>query len=564
MNSKLLITFSFLLFFQMIATAQQNEGQLSGDLELQGNFYQRDSAIGASGRPQYDHQFYGANAWLNLNYSNWGFNVGVRFDLYQNSDLPNPSSSYTNQGIGRWYIKKKINKLGISAGYLYDQIGSGIIFRAYELRPLAIDQSLFGIRLTYDIAPDWQIKVFTGRQRALGAEDRPLADPYKSTIRGLSLDGFVVGDSSKVTLAPGFGIVSRTLDDRSMNSLAANLNTYLKEDVFIPKYSTYAFSLYNTLTVGPISWYVEGAYKTDDSFFDPFEERMTVSGDTITGRFVNGEGTVFATSLSFAKKGWGITLEGRRTENFTFRTRPQEEGTRGLLNFLPPMVRLNTYRLTARYAPNVQDIGEQAYQIDVRYAPSRKLSFNANFSNTTDLDNELLYRELYTEIYYKYKRKYAITGGVQVQQYNQEIYQVKPNVPLVESVTPYIDFLYRFSRKKSFRVEAQYMTVGKEKGVRHDYGNWLFGLLEYSIAPNWTFAVSDMYNISPGKLSPDEDGDGVKEKIHFPRIDIFYAYKANRFSISYVKQVEGVVCAGGICRVEPAFSGVRLAVNSTF
>ena len=67
------------------------------------------------------------------------------------------------------------------------------------------------------------------------------------------------------------------------------------------------------------------------------------------------------------------------------------------------------------------------------------------------------------------------------------------------------------------------------------------------------------------KASKQRSATIEKEKaIHFPRFDIFYTYKTNRFSLSYVKQVEGVVCTGGICRLEPDFSGVKVTVNSTF
>ncbi|HEY1045054.1 MAG TPA: DUF6029 family protein [Bacteroidia bacterium] len=34
--------------------------------------------------------------------------------------------------------------------------------------------------------------------------------------------------------------------------------------------------------------------------------------------------------------------------------------------------------------------------------------------------------------------------------------------------------------------------------------------------------------------------------------------------MSYIKQVQGVNCTGGICRVEPAFSGVRLSLSTSF
>lgn len=540
------------------AQNEESQGHLSGNYESTGNFYIRDSLIGAANTPQYDRQKYGADAWLNLNYNYMGFDMGLRFDMFQNSNLLNPSGSYTDQGIGRWYISKKIQNLGITGGYIYDQIGSGIIFRAYEERALAIDQALYGLRLTYDLTPEWRVKVFTGRQKQQ-------FDSYKSAIRGISIDGFVSMDSSSVTFAPGFAVVGRTLDDGSMNNLVANLNSYRKEDVqdIKPKYNTYAFTAYNTLNVGPVSWYLEGAYKTKDIFLDPFEERITVSDDTVTGRYVQRTGSVIYSSLSYAKNGLGITLEGKRTEDFDFRTRPQEEGNRGLMHYIPPMTRINTYRLPARYAAATQFVGELAFQADVSYRVNKALQLNANFSNITDLNDQQLYRELFTEIHYKQDRKWILLGGVQFQNYNQEVYQNKPGVSPVKAVTPYADFLYKFDRKKAIRFEAQYMNVSKDHGERSDYGNWAFGLVELTLAPHWTFTAADMFNISPGKLSPVKD-DGAKAKVHYTRFDVYYAYRANRISLSYIKQPEGVVCSGGICRVEPAFNGVRLWVSASF
>lgn len=570
MNTRFWVTSLFLMLAMPWAISQESEepegasqgGRLTGNLELNANFFMRDTLIGAANTPQYDRQLFGADSWLNLNYRNWGFDIGVRFDMFNNSNLLNPTGSYTDLGIGRWYVSKKIHSLGITGGYIYDIIGSGIIFRAYEERPLAIDQALYGVRLTYDLLPDWKIKAFTGRQKQQ-------FDTYRSVLRGAAIDGFINIDSSSVTFAPGFGVVSRTLDDGSMNNLVATLNTYRKEDIFTPKYNSYAFSFYNTLTAGPFSWYFEAAYKTKDAQLDPFKERATVTGDTVLGRYIQGDGTVFYTSLSYSGKGLGVTVEGKRTENFDFRTRPQEEGVRGLLHYIPPMARVNTYRLPARYAAATQFIGEQAVQADIRYAVNRKLSFNVNVSLINNLEDEPLYRELYTEIYYKYKRKWTLTTGVQLQDYNQEVYFGKPDAHPIRSMTPYFDFLYKFNAKTSIRFEGQYMNVEKtevapSKEVREDYGSWVFGLVEFSVAPHWTLTVSDMYNISPGKISPLDASSGKPKKIHYPRFDVFYTYKANRLSLSYVKQVEGIVCSGGICRLEPAFSGVKMTVNSTF
>lgn len=538
--------FLLFLFTHCYFSGQAQEktgGTLSGSLQAQGNFFQEDSIIGAFGTPQYDHQLYGADAWLNLNYSNWSFDVGVRFDLFNNSNLLNPQDSYTDEGLGRWYVHKNIDKLDISVGYLYDQIGSGVIFRAFEERPLLIDNALLGARLQYELTPDLNIKVFTGRQKRQ-------FEVYDPIVKGLNLEGYWAGkEGSNVSLAQGIGIVSRTFDDATMNQIVNTIATYTPTDSIAPKYNSYAFTIYNTLTAGNFVLYLETAYKTHDVFFDPFAEKLNWNGSTSLGKLVNRSGNLVYATLSYADKGLGITLEGKRTENFSFRTTPFVTLNQGLLNFLPPMSRINTYRLTARYNAATQELGEQAAQLDIRYSPNRTWNFGINGSYIDDLDGNLLYREIFTEISYRYERTWSLLGGVQLQRYNQDVYEGKPDVPLVKTFVPYTEFLYKFNRSKALRLEAQYMNT------EQDFGSWLFGLAEFSIAPHWTFTVSDMYNVKPKK---------TKDDIHYPRFDVFYTLGANRFSLSYIKQVEGVVCTGGICRLEPAFSGVRLTVNSLF
>jgi hypothetical protein len=36
------------------------------------------------------------------------------------------------------------------------------------------------------------------------------------------------------------------------------------------------------------------------------------------------------------------------------------------------------------------------------------------------------------------------------------------------------------------------------------------------------------------------------------------------YTFGYLKQQQGVNCSGGICRLEPAFSGVRFTVSTNF
>lgn len=536
-----------------------SQGNFSGGFQSNANIFLRDSLIGADNIPQYDYQLFGADAWLDLNYAQDGYSAGVRFDLFNNSNLLDPNNSYSDQGIGRWFISKEMEKLGITVGHIYDQVGSGVIFRSFEERPQLIDNALIGARVRYQFNDNLNIKAFTGRQRSLFSS-------HKSIVKGAAIEGFLsLGEESPVNIAPGVGFVNRTLDDETMNKVIGIVKSYIGDERIVPQYNVNLASIFNTLSYKGFTWYLEAAYKSPDVFFDPNAVQTEITGAQSQGKYVKEEGTLVYTSVSFAKNKLGLTVEAKRTENFNLRVDPTLQRIFGLLNFLPPMNRQNTYRLTSRYSPATQDLSELAFQGDIKYRFSKSFNVLLNISNITDLESDLLYRELYLETQIKHKRVWQLTTGVQLQEYNQEIYEVKPEVPNIESVVPFADFLYKFNRKKSIRTELQYMLVGDDEKAssKQDYGDWVFALVELNMAPHWSFVLSDMYNLGPGKNSPTES-DGSKISLHYPRADIFYTHGSNRFGLSYVKQVEGIVCTGGICRLEPAFSGFKFSINSTF
>lgn len=548
-----LITTTIVTVLSLPLIFAQGLGNITGSLQSNANFFLRDSTINADQNPQYSHQLFGTESWLSLNYSNqdWGLEAGIRYDVYNNSDLINRNASFTDNGIGRWFIKKNVGNLDIEGGYIYDQIGSGIIFRSYEERALAIDNALVGIKMDYRLNDNWKVKAFAGRQKQL-------FDIYESVMKGGAIDGYIsIGEEKPLTLVPGMGVVGKTLSDATMIQIVDGVKTYLLDDRIKPQYNTYAMSIYNTLSYGDISWYAEAAIKTKDVVFDANATKLNWTGPPSLGKLINEPGYIAYSSVSYAKNKLGVTLEGKRTEYFNFRTNPFVTLNNGAYNFLPPMTRVNTYRMTNRYNAATQEFGEQGLQVDIRYRIKRGMSLNFNAAHITDLDNNVLYQEGFVEGTFKIKRKWYIIGGLQVQKYNQRVYEFKTDIDytFVEAITPFVDVLYKFDRKKSLRFESQYLHT------EQDFGSWLFGLVEFNIAPHWSFVISDMYNAVPKKKG--DDGE-ILDPQHFPRFDIFYTQNANRFALSYVKQVEGVVCSGGICRLEPAFSGVRFSVNSTF
>lgn len=541
-----------LCFFLPFLLSAQEQLSLSGSLETNTYFYLYDDKIVPPGIPQYERQQIGFETWLSLRAQISGFDIGVRYDIFENSALLNPTDSYTAQGIGRWYAGKKLGKLSLLGGYIYDQIGSGIIFRAYEERPLLIDNALVGLKVTYEISPDWSIKGLGGRQKELFGL-------YESVLTGGSIDGFMsLGKEGKVTVAPGLGVMHKTLSDAQMEALAGTLSQYTPEDFIdsVP-YNTVAMSVYNTLSAGRFSWYIEGAYKSEEVIYDNFATSTLWTGVESVGKFALTDGFVFYTTLSYAGGGLGISGQYKRTSNFSFRADPFVTGNRGFVNFLPPMSRVNTYRLTSRYAPATQELDEEAYQLDVRYSVNKNLSLLVNYARITRPEAEEhnnIYDEIYTQFTLKKPKKWTMIGGFQILRYDQELYQGKAGAPIVNAITPYIDYLYKFDQKKSLRTEVQYMAT------EQDYGSWLYALAEFSISPHWLFELSDMYNIDP---TVKEDGK-VGEKLHYPTAGIVYSEGSTRYALRYVKQVEGVVCSGGICRLEPAFSGVKLNISANF
>lgn len=204
--------------------------------------------------------------------------------------------------------------------------------------------------------------------------------------------------------------------------------------------------------------------------------------------------------------------------------------------------------LPARYSISAQELGEIASQAEITYSPNKKNTFSANVSYVTDDHNKEIYHEYYLDYYHKFGKKLKATFGVQTVYYDKEVYE-NENEPAVTTFTPFSEFVYKFDRKKSVRWEIQYLFT------EQDHGDFFFGLVEFNIAPHYSFSIADMINTKPLKV------DDVK---HYYNFFVAYTLNQTRFSLGYMKQVEGVVCTGGVCRVEPAFSGLKFNLTTSF
>jgi hypothetical protein len=536
-----------LFFLASILTASSfGQGTLSGDLMMNLNFFHKDTNIQASGNPLYDNALSGSDGWLTLRYAtNNGFTFFVRADAFNNSNLKNPVTANTDFGIGAWNVTKELDDLTISVGTIYDQIGCGILFRAYEDRGLLIDNALVGISLKYKFADNFMVKGFTGQQKNNNSDNNLVNNVrYAPVIKGINAEGDFSASNLHVT--PGIGVLNRTLDAASMNAVAATINGQDTQARFNPKYNMYAFSAYNSLTYKNLSWYVEANYKTTEAILK----------DNI---LQDKPGNVLYTSVSYGMKGIALSLFGKRTEDFMMRTSPNETLLKGMLNWQPIIAVLRPLRLMSRYTPASQDISEMAGTANLTVTPNDVTNFTFTYTHINTLEGSKLYREAFAEAIYQGWDKWVIEGGVQYMEYNILAYQSRSSsitVPVQYAITPFAEITYKINDQKSLRFEAQYMDA------KRDYGSWAFALLEFNIAPKWSFSVSDMFNSAPNK-----GVDNVNYKDpgnHYYSVFSAYTKGPHRFTLAYVKQVDGINCTGGVCRYEPAFSGVKAMINTSF
>ncbi len=548
------LSFCLLAFFTFNLNAQ---GRFSGDVQLNVKVFDRDEDI-TPDTEFYRWAFSGMEMWFNLNYVHESdLEIGLRLDAFNNSDLFSGGQTINNGvGIGRFYVKKRIDKLSVEVGHIYDQIGNGFIYRTYENRGLGLDSPLLGIQAKYDLGENVQFKAFGGKLKSIsqfvGPGDKDLFEVFEPFVKGVNLEGnFQIGESG-VRFSPGYGFVNRTTDLASINQIANSINSQPLETRFVPRHNAFVHSFYTSVYLKNWTILAEYAWKSEDTLRD---SRLN-SGNFL----INEEGQVFYSSIGYSVKGFGISASFRDTKFFDFRTSANQGLFNGIINFIPPLARQNSLRLPARYQSNAQFLDETGYQLDAIYSPKKGLVFTANYSYIED-DNGKLFQEVYVDAEIKKKGSdWKFLTGFNLVDYNLLVYQGPGKSDWVNTISPFFETTYKITRKKSIRAEAQYLltkrqfVLGGEKDPNpdqlQDLGDWVYGLVEFNIAPKYSVSASDMYSI-------DTD-------IHYYDFSVFYTEKASRFALSFVRQVEGIVCTGGVCRFEPAFNGLKIGMTTSF
>ena len=500
---------------------EKQKVKLTGSIQSDMLVPMRDDAIGAEKTEDFQTNTYG-----DIMFQSKYVDAALRFE-YLDHPLPGFEKDFKGWGVPNFWVKGRYKWAELTLGTFYEQFGMGLILRTYEERSLGIDNSLLGGRLVLRPAKGVTIKALSGRQRR-----------YWSWNKGL-----VSGVDGELNINEWIP----SMRERGTELMIGGswVNKYEKtEDIFVdpthklnlPEYVN-AWDVRASLNTGPWSVHAEYAQKTQDPSFD--------------NNYSYRKGSAAVLSGSYANNGLSVLLQAKRSENMAFRSRRSMIGTSSFINHLPAFTQEQTYTLAALYPYATQLAGgEWAYQAEVGYNFKRKtklggkygMNVKFNFSHVR-WEGETFYQDIDVTLTRKLSKNVKLALMYMNQRYNMTV--VEGHGGMVRSNIFIADAKFQLSKKSALRTELQYLST------RDDKGDWLYGLLEFSLAPHWMFSVSDLYNVG-------------ETNIHYYHGDVTFSAAGHRVQLGFGRTRAGYNCSGGVCRYVPASKGFTLSYNYNF
>lgn len=547
----LLIQLCFLAFLPSLNSQNVDEvlskGEVHGNFQVDMQYYQEDSLIGAVEVPE-DVLM---NGFANFIYTNGKFTAGFRYESYLNTMLGFPPG-YKGSGVSYRFASFTNDEMTVTVGSFYEQFGNGLIYRTYEERGLGYDNAMDGFRINYKLADGLNVKGIIGKQRLY-------FDYGEGILRGidgeLSLNEFLDGwedYKTKITLGGSF-ISKYQPDQNSQFNLPENVGAYAGRA---------------NIRRGKVSLDGEYAYKINDPSAD--------------NGFIYKEGTAAFAQAGYSTRGFGLTLSSKRIDNMSFRSDRSASLTDLQINYLPSLTRQHTYNLLATLYPYAtQPNGEFAFQGEMIYKFKKKSFFGGkygtglliNYSSVYNIDtvgigggdslrqgytseffaigDEKYYEEINVEVTKKFNKRLKGIFTYSNMVFNQAVIQGKVPAlyPTVYANIGVIDLTYKLAKKHAIRTELQGLFT------KQDQQDWVTMLVEWTYSPHWFVAVMDQYNYGNKKS---------KQQIHYYFASVGYVKNANRVQLGYGRQRAGIFCVGGVCRNVPAANGLTLSITSSF
>lgn len=543
----------------LTASAQIQFGEKGGymtiGLESNNILYVNDAKLGTT----YPSKF-GSNDYLKLDYVNGRFSVGVQGEAYLPAlqgydDLRNNGFDKPKVMLASKYIQWQDANYSVMVGDVYDQFGNGLIFRSFEDRQLGINNSIEGGRVTATFGNIVSVKALFGRPRlyssANGYSRGWIGSQYaRSTVGGADLSvslSDIIGSEELMMSIEGSYVNRRERLDRELNGMNYGTDYFPYFELTSPDLNMYSARL--NLDYKGFTLRGEYAGKGKD-----------ISSGAVLGKAAKGSAVL--AELGYNVGGLSVSAQVRRLEMMG--TPLSLYGNLGVmgntLNYLPALTRQHTYMLAALNPCQMNAEGELAVQADLYYTLRSKQSrqrywnFHANYSTAYTLKSyqtasgkrELLWSDVNVDVERQWNKQWKTTLMFSRQEWNTSHGQ-GPALPSTTFASNIFvgDVMYKINKKFSLRMEAQYL-------LSNDYeGDWVAGLVEFNVAPHWSVFFSDMYNLGTTKTNYYNGG-------------LSFTHNRTRVQVSYGRNRAGYVCSGGVCRYQPAYTGVNLMLTTSF
>ena len=495
------------------------------------------------------------NTYFDLTFNAPYLSVGARLQVTE-WPLPGFENDFKGWGVPYIWATGSYKWAQLTVGDFYQQFGSGLVLRSYEERSLGIDNAIRGGRLKLNPIDGLS---FT----ALGGKQRRYWDWNDSWVWGGDVEWsfnetFRNAFNPKFGWSMGFSYVGKYEGD---------------EDIFTPNMN-YKLNLPNKIA----AFDVRTKFRIRN--FNILAEFATKSSDpNADNGYIYRPGTAALLSATYSSKGFSAFLQAKRSDNMSFRSKRSMVGVSSFINHMPAFTTTQTYALAAMYPYATQPDGEWAFQGEVRYNFKRKTplggrygtqvrvsgsyiaGLNRNYPDPSNPVNvigsdgagaafwemgQTFYADANIEINKKLTKNLSLTLFYLYQNYNQAVVEGHGhNGDMVKSNIFVLEGQWKMSKKCQLRWEMQYLQT------KQDRGDWIAGLVELSVAPDWMFTITDTYNIGETNLN------------YYSAL-VTYTYKANRFQVGYGRTRAGYNCSGGVCRWVPASKGFTIAYNYNF
>ena len=541
------ILFLFLVFATVFAEAQ-DYGHLSGGYESYLQYYQKDDPTNFTA----PNDAFRSMHYLNTAYNYKQFSFGLQYESYLPQAFLGYSPDLNGNGLATYFVKYQKDNLSVTAGYFYEQFGSGLVFRAWEDRQLGINNAIKGVKIKYNFNDFAEITALTGNQR-LGFK------VSESTVYGANTDLNLnkIIKSDKVQLRSGFSYVARYQETPSQN-----------EDLK-PIVGNYSSRL--NITAGGFYTDFEYVYKNSDAR----------AANNVLLDQVLFDGNAWLLNMGYSQRGFGVNATFRRLENIQMYSDRMLEGNpynAGVMNFVPGLTKQHDFSLANIYVYQAQPgisfgekkVGEIGGQIDMFFTFKRKTPLGGkygtkvalNFSRWHGLNARFDFaKQIYRADFFKPGELYFQDINFEVRKkWNKNLktvfsfIDVNYNKPKLEFEGEFVhadiavaDFEFKLPKTRSARLEVQHLST------KDDMKNWVAGLFEYNFNHHFNVYAGDMYNYG------NDD-----EKIHYFNVGTTYTQSSTRLSLSYGRQRGGLLCVGGVCRYVPSSKGVTASISLTF